>query len=141
MVENTDTTAGLLDIQELAESLNGYDQIAIRLFFHERIDTLGEDGIMMMRAMLFVSLRRGDSALKDKESFERAMSLPLSELTELFDQGDGSVDPEDESATAELDRQFAEFVVGTGLSYTPDQFRALTLVQRSAVIQAANKRG
>lgn len=131
---------GRIRLQELSETLNGYDQLAIRARFHERFDQLAEDPLMFARAMYFIHLRR-TSGQKDSESFNQAMGLTMKALNEMFDSGeDDDVDPEDESAVAERDRQYADFVIGTGVSYTLDQFMELTIQQRSKMIEAANRR-
>lgn len=133
-----------IDLQELSETLNGYDQIAIRSRFHERFDQLAEDPIMFARAMYFVHLRRenfeAEGKHKDAEAHEAAMKLPMKDINELFEAGDtGDAFEGDESATAERDRDFANFVVGSGLSYTLDQYMALTVQQRARIIEAANR--
>lgn len=136
--------ADKIDLQELSETLNGYDQIAIRSRFHERFDQLAEDPIMFARAMYFIHLRRenfkAEGKHKDAEAHEAAMSMSMKDVNELFEAGDtGDAFEGDESATAERDRDFANFVVGTGLSYTVDQYMALTVQQRARIIEAANR--
>lgn len=42
--------------------------------------------------------------------------------------------------TGEDDRAYANFLIGTGLSFTPDQYLGLTIGQRRAIIDEANKR-
>lgn len=39
-----------------------------------------------------------------------------------------------------MNRAYANFVIGTGLSFTPQQYLALTRAQRSAVIAEANRK-
>lgn len=34
---------------------------------------------------------------------------------------------------------YANFVIGTGLSFTPEQYYSLTIGQRSAIVNEANK--
>lgn len=130
----------LIDLTELSQSLTGFDQIAIRQFFHERFDTLMEDPILFMRAMYFVHLTR-EAGAKASDAYRAAMNLPLGEVSKLFET---TIDEDEEfgepSAVEERDRQFAEFVIGTGLSYTLDQFMSLTIQQRAELITAANKR-
>ena len=41
--------------------------------------------------------------------------------------------------TARRDAAYANFVVGTRLSFTPEQYNALTVGQRAAIIEEANK--
>jgi len=133
-----------IDLGELSETLNGYDQIAIRSRFHERFDQLAEDPIMFARAMYFIHLRRenhkAEGKHKDAEAHEAAMTLPMKAVNELFDVDSGADEFEgDETATAERDRDFANFVIGSGLSYTLDQYMALTVQQRARIIEAANR--
>lgn len=136
--------ADKIDLTELSETLNGYDQIAIRSRFHERFDQLAEDPIMFARAMYFIHLRRQnhktEGKYKDAEAHEAAMSLPMKDVNELFETGDTGDDFEgDESAVAERDREYANFVIGSGLSFTVDQYMALTVQQRARIIEAANR--
>ena len=127
-----------INLTELSQSVNGFDQIAIRARFHERFDTLAEDPMMLSRALYFVHLRR--EGTKDADAFQASMVLSMGDLTDLFESSDDDEFEGDESGTEEADRQFAEFVMGTGLSYTVEQFRALTIAQRGAIVDAANKR-
>lgn len=143
--EDAPQGADKIDLQELSETLNGYDQIAIRSRFHERFDQLAEDPIMFARAMYFVHLRRenfkAEGKHKDAEAHEAAMKLPMKDVNELFESGDAADDFEgdDESVVAERDREYANFVVGSGLSFTVDQYMALTVQQRARIIEAANR--
>lgn len=142
--EESAPVAEKIDLQELSETLNGYDQIAIRSRFHERFDQLAEDPIMFARAMYFIHLRRenfkAEGKHKDGEAHEAAMTLPMKDINELFDAGDTADDFEgDESAVAERDREYANFVIGSGLSFTVDQYMALTVQQRARIIEAANR--
>lgn len=128
-----------INLSELSQSVNGFDQIAIRTRFHERFDVLADDPMMLSRALYFVHRRR--EGVKDAEAFQEAMLLTMGDLTSKFEAApDGDEFEGDESAVAERDRQYAEFVMGTGLSYTLDQYMALTIAQRAAIIEAANNR-
>lgn len=135
----------ILDIETIAESMDGWDQIAMRKYFNEKFDELAKDGLMFARACLFIHLRRDKStgvpnSAVDKEAFREAMGMPLGTLQKMIPDEDGGADFEDETAIQERDREFAEFVIGTGLSYTVDQFMALTINQRANAIEVANRR-
>lgn len=139
----TDTTttepADRLDADALSKSINGFEQIAIRGVFRERLDQLAADPVMFMRALLFVLAKRDGAG--DGDAYRQVMTLPLDEVVERFKDVDpGDVDPEDEDAIAERDRQYADFVVGIGLSFTVDQYMALTIGQKTALVDAANRR-
>lgn len=133
-----------INLAELSQSLNGFDQIAIRSRFHERVDVLMDDSLFFTRAMYFIHLRRNGA--KDADAFQTAMNVPLSELTDLFvkpEDGDTEESGDAEAiaeAIADRDRDFGEFIMGTGLSYTVEQYTNLTIQQRAAIIEAANKR-
>ena len=137
MASETEETEALIDIEEMVDSLTGFDQIAIRQRFNERFDSLAEDPIMLTRGIYFVQLRRDGE--KDADAFNQAMTIPFGELQGKFTQSEDAVDPEDESAIVERDREFAEFVMATGLSYTVEQYMSLTLSQRNAVYDVAAK--
>ena len=124
----------LLDADELAKSINGFEQIAIRERFREKLETLTEDGTMFMRSLLFVVEKRDGK--KDSDAYSAVMTMPLQEVVEKF-KGEDDLDEEDESAVAERDRQYADFVVGVGLSFTVEQYMNLTVGQRGALLDAA----
>ncbi len=144
-VEEPQKAAEKVDLTALSESLNGYDQVAIRARFRERFDQLAEDPMMFARAMYFIHLRRenhkAEGKYNDAEAHEKAMTLPMKAVNELFEAGDSDADAFEgnESATAERDRDFANFVIGSGLSYTLDQYMALTVSQRARIIEAVNR--
>lgn len=126
-------------VKALSESLNGFDQIAIRTRFHERFDQIAEDPIMFTRALYFVHLRR--EGMKDSDAFNGAMLLTFQELNEKFAKTDDVDEFEgDESAENERDRQYAEFIIGTGLNFTLEQYMELTVQQRMHIVEAAASR-
>src|SRR5690606_3900352 len=136
--ESVEVVSDKINLTELSRSITGFDQVAVRTRFHDRLENLMDDGLMFMRVMYFVHLRRNGS--KDADAFNQAMALPLSELTELFDAGDDGEEESPESeAVQERDREYAEFIMGTGLKYTLDEYLALTVQQRAFIIDAANK--
>lgn len=132
---------GLLDADVVAKSINGFDQIAIRQHFREKLAGLAEDETMFMRALLFVVERR-EHALKDRDAYDMVMRLPLDDVVNRFRREDAAegVDEDDEDAVDERDRQYAEFVIACGLSFTVEQFMALTMGQRNALLDAAARR-
>lgn len=132
----------LLDAQALVNTLTGFDEIAIRQRFNERFESIAEDQLMLLRVLYFVHLRRENAGTSgfDKVAFQQAMEMPLGALQEKFADADQASDPDDEGAVVERDREFAEFVVTTGLSYTVEQYMALTLSQRNAVYDVASRR-
>lgn len=138
MTETTDTELELLDADQLSRSIDGFEQIAIRQTFRERLDQLAADSTMFMRSLLFVLARRDGAS--DADAYRTVMRLPLAAVVGRFRSGDDD-EPEDEDAIAERDRAYANFVVGTRLSFTVDQYMALTLGQREAIIAEANARG
>lgn len=137
MSESGTEAPELLDADALAKSINGFDQIAIRQMFRERLDQLAADGTMFMRALLFVLARRDGSS--DQDAFRVAMSLPLDDVVGRFADAGDAGEPEDESAVAERDRQYAEFVTACRLSFTVAQYMDLTLGQKTALLDAARQ--
>lgn len=126
----------LLDADALSKSINGFDQIAIRQMFRERLDQLAADSTMFMRALLFVLAKR-DGA-NDGDAYRSVMLLPLDEVVDRFKDG-ATGEPEDEDAVAERDRQYADFVTACRLSFTVDQYMSLTLGQKNALLDAAQR--
>lgn len=133
----SEEVAEKIDPDALAKSLNGFEEIAIRAMFRAKLEDLAQDSTMFMRALVFVMHKRG--GMKDSDAFQTVMATALDEVVAQFGAPEEeSADPE---AQAELDKAYADFVVGVGLSFTPDQYRALTLSQRGALVDAANRRG
>jgi len=128
----------LLDMDQLSKSLTGFEQIAVTQVFRQKLDSLATDSTMFMRVLLFVQQKR--NGLNDADAFRAVMMLDIETVVESFKPKDGeSPEPEDPDAIAERDQAFANFVIGTGLSYTVDEYMSLTLSQREAVISEANR--
>lgn len=126
----------LLDANAIAETLTGFDEIAISQWFKRTFSALSADELMMLRSLYFVHLRRAEGAT-DKAAWRGAMEIPLGELQPLFKDGGDDMDP---SEVAERDRAYAEFVMVSGVAYTMDEYLGLTLSQRNAVYDVASKR-
>jgi hypothetical protein len=135
--ESVEVVSDKIDLTELSRSITGFDQVAVRARFHDRLENLMDDGLMFMRVMYFVHLRR--QGAKDADALNQAMALPLSELTDLFETGDDGEEDSDSVAVEDRDREYAEFIIGTGLKYTMDEYLALTVQQRAYIIDAANR--
>ena len=134
--QNETTDAVVLDMDEMANSINGFDQIAIKKAFGDSLANIGQtDSTMFMHVLYFVHLRRQD--MKDADARLTSLNMPLKTLTEMF-SGAPDLDP---SAEADRDREWAEFVIGCGLPFTVPQFMELTINQRAQAIEAARKRG
>lgn len=66
---------------EVFESLNGFDEIAIERAFGE-ITSLKDRPMMFLRALLFIETRR--EGQKDAEAKQAAMNATMRELTDHF---------------------------------------------------------
>lgn len=142
--QNETTDAVVLDMDEMANSLDGWDEIAVKKMFKDSLSNIGQqDAMAFMRVLYFVHLRRQDQTpgksqgKKDEDAYNEAMGMSLKALGETF----GSAPDLDPSAEADRDREWAEFVIGTGMNLTVHEFMTLTLNQRAEAIKAANKRG
>lgn len=133
----TTETPELLDADVVAKSINGFEQIAIRNVFREKLDQVAADGTMFMRALLFVLAKRDGAG--DGDAFRTVMLLPLDEVVGRFKGDDAAPDDDDEDAVAERDRQYADFVTACRLSFTVDQYMALTIGQKTALLDAAQR--
>lgn len=128
----------LIDADEMFRSLNGFEQIAVEQLFRTRLKVIADDELAVMRALLFVAGKR--EGLADPDAFRNVMLMRLDDVTARFSKPEQDTpDDEDPSLQAQRDRDYAEFVVGVGVSFLPDQYHALTLGQRSALIEAANR--
>jgi hypothetical protein len=133
--DTTEDAAAGLDMDELASSLNGFDQIAVKKAFGQSVAELGQgDATMFMHALYFVHLRRRGTA--DAAARSESLSTSLKELTELFGGAGPKLDP---TAEEDRDREWAEFVIGSGLAFTVNQFMELTINQRAQAIKAADR--
>jgi len=128
------TEAPPLDMDEMANSINGFDQIAIKKMFGDSLASIGQsDATMFMHVLYFVQLRR--QGAKDPEARNQSLSMPLKELSALF----GADDRLDPTAEEDRDKEWAEFVIGCGLPFTVNQFMELTINQRAQALRAAEK--
>lgn len=128
-----------LDAEAYFRSLNGFEEISLEQLFRCRLKTLADNETQLMRALLVVEAKRAGA--NDADAFHNVMLLALDAVTDRFQQPDaGDLEDEDPDAQAERDREYARFVVGVGVSFMPEQYRALTIGQRAALIDAANRR-
>ncbi len=132
-------TAGepaLIDFEEVTRSINGFDEIAVSNLFGMRFAKM--EDTTAARAVLFVSLRR-NQGFDDKAAYREAMNLGLADLEARFQMSTGAevLSP---SAQAERDQEYAQFVVVTGLSFTPQQFLELTAGQKQAIYDETTER-
>lgn len=138
MTDAVDGTAPeLIDADLFARSLTGFDEVAIAQYFRVKLTKLAEDETSFMRALLFVKARRDGSS--DQDAFRAAMTATVEDVVGRFAQEQVTEDL-DEDAQAERDAAYADFVVGVGVSFMPEQYNALTLGQRAALLEAANRR-
>lgn len=75
-----------LSADDLFMTLTGFDEIAILKEFGADIVELKARPMMFLRALVFVWLRRCGQA--DRVAFKTAQTMPISEVTEVFPQGD-----------------------------------------------------
>lgn len=129
-----------LDAEAYFRSLNGFEEIALEQLFRMKLKALANDETRLMRALLVIEGKR--AGLVDADAFSQVMLLRLDDVTERFEQPAQDDDEAelDADAQAERDRAYARFVVGVGVSFMPDQYRALTIGERAALIDAANRR-
>lgn len=129
----------LLDAEAIAESLTGFDEIAIEQWFKVPFSKVATDDLKLLRSLYFIHLRRAEGAT-DKAAWRSAMEMKLGELQGKFAEGDDGADPDDEQARGERDRAYAEFVMVSGVPYTVEEYNGLTAAQKNAVYEVARKR-
>lgn len=82
-----------LTADDMFESLNGFDELAITATFKHPITVLAKtDEMQFVRALVFIDQRRRD--LKDREAYKAAQDLTMAALTAYF-ADDEEVDDED----------------------------------------------
>lgn len=84
-------------ISEMASTLNGFDELAIKKEFRQSYYTLADDETgdrgLLLRTLVFVHLRR--EGAKDPAAYRQAMELTQLELGEYFadePEGEGGDD-------------------------------------------------
>lgn len=82
------------DFEAIANSMNGFDEIAIERVFGRGFKKL-DAGTLMGRAILFVQWRR--DGMKDTAAYQKAMLLTIEEMEALFTE----IDDEDDEGKAE----------------------------------------
>ena len=117
-----------VDFEEVMRSINGFDEIAVSQYFGRRPAKM--EDTEAARAVLFVALRR--RKMNDKAAFKYVMEVGLSALEDHFLMPDAA-GVVSESEQAERDQEYAQFLVVTGLAFTPDQFLGLTAGQKQAI--------
>jgi hypothetical protein len=78
MTETTDR----MPLDELAESLNGFEELAIQKAFGLTLDHLEEQGTIAVRAFAFIEFKR--EGQKDAAAHKAAMEMTLRELTDRY---------------------------------------------------------
>jgi hypothetical protein len=81
--------AELIDPDEIARSLTGFEEIAIENMFRKAVHVLADDGTAMMRALLFVLEKRDGMA--DVDAFRKVMLMRLDDVVARFAQDDTTV--------------------------------------------------
>lgn len=118
-------------ISEKFMSLNGFEEIGIEKHFGARIEKLPETDCV--RAVIFtLKLREG---IDKRDAYQQAMGTTMGEVQALV-LPEGDLDPGEQEIR---DVEYADFVMGTGMSWLPDQYRKLTAGQRIAMIDAAKR--
>jgi len=86
-------TLTLLDPDALAESLNGFDEIAIEGRFGISFWKAAQDPGKAMRMLLFTQFRRDGQ--KDTDAYRSVMMLPAGEVIARFREGEADPDTDD----------------------------------------------
>lgn len=91
-----------ITVEEMSESLTGYDEIAISRSFDglNPYTDAERNPITVQRALVFVHQRRGGKS--DPEAREAAMAMPLRQIMDYF-ATDDEVDPTDPVTAAGKD--------------------------------------
>lgn len=89
-------------IEELAESLTGFEELAIKAHFDQDLSDI-KSGTMMLRALVFTQRVRGGE--KAAEAKKYAMGLPIKALPDLFADDDEVTPDEPTTAAGKDDEQ------------------------------------
>lgn len=93
-MSSTTSNGSDLTLEEIAESLNGYDELGIEQHFGSHINTLLEGNPTIgIRALIFIDVKRTEN-LNVQQAKQRAMDLSIKEVTEWFADDEGDFDPE-----------------------------------------------
>lgn len=77
-------------LNDLAESLNGWEEIAVVKSFGFQIDDFEEHGTLGIRALAFVEFKR--EGQKDTAAHKAAMDLTMRELINRYPEMDADTD-------------------------------------------------
>lgn len=101
------TNTSPLTIEEMGESLTGFEEIAISAHFNHTLSHLLEHNPTMgLRALIFTDVhRQGETNVQQSKT--AAMELPLSAVMAYFAdvEGDGDLDPDDPETEAGKDSE------------------------------------
>lgn len=82
---NTETE-GKAAVEQMADSLTLFDQIAIEQMFRKELEALS--ALTTLRALRFVQLRRDGKS--DGDAFREVAAAPISEISDAFDAAAGA---------------------------------------------------
>lgn len=80
--DTTDETTDRPGLEELAESLNGWEELAVQKSFGFSIDKFEEHGTIGIRALAYIELKR--EGANDNVAKHAAMDLTLRQLVERY---------------------------------------------------------
>ena len=80
--------------EEFVQSLNGFEEIAIRVNFGSEWGSLAEQSpTTLTRALVFIHLKR--QGVTDEQAKQQVMAMPLSEITSYFETPIEEIDPDE----------------------------------------------
>lgn len=98
--QHTEEEPERLSANALTETLNGFDEIAIRNAFGQNLSKIREDGdqLLFIRALIYIDKRR--ARMTDAQAYQAAMNVRTVDLDGYFPDDPEEIDPE-QPVTAE----------------------------------------
>jgi hypothetical protein len=87
----------IIDAREFAQTLTGFDELAIKKFFRDTFENL--DGMLAPRSLIFVLFRREGNT--DGDAYTRSMNLTIGQVDTYFVTGEDSEGESDGSTKIE----------------------------------------
>lgn len=96
-------------VEEMIESLTGYDEIAIEKAFGAPVNELAEtNSSAFARSLIFIDVRRGDQPMDDKAAKHFALGLRMADVGNYFPAAEDEPVPADPTSASGKDDEQPE---------------------------------
>jgi hypothetical protein len=122
--------------QQVYDSANGFDDIAVKKAFGASLLSLKDDAMTFGRALAFIVAKR--DGLNDMQAKQTVLGLSNAALSDYFAVGESDEETDERREAAKTEaRAMAEFCIRTGQS--KDTYLSLTALEREAFVEVHNE--